>query len=470
MSTPIHWHEGLFLEPHHLQAFQRTILHHVWGGPRQHAPFTYGVIEARLSQDELAEGRIRFDPLHVILPGGTVFSFPQDAELPSLDIKNAFQTRPAGFTVGVALPLWRRLRQNTIPFGEALTGPAPKIRYRAHEEMVADENAGSNEQPLQVLRLNGRLVFSDDDLDGMEFLPLVRVLPKTSEDEVSTRSADPQFVPATLLLRGSPTLFRLVRDLAGAVTAVRNQIGEQLASSPFDLRALQGAQFEQMNRLRCLSRSASLLNSLVDDSGVRQGCAGRVPTYEVYLALQDLLAELSSIYPAKRVFMWEPYNHDDPYPSFADLNLKIRAFLHPSGTNFRKFNFALERGHFFGTIPAGFFQNITGCYLSIETEGDATALARLAEDRDNFKLLPASFVEELAVRGLILKEERNVPADLPLRAGQFYFRVDTGASSPLVWERFQAEPRAAVHFQDPDLTRYRLAFYVTLSTPPSEKP
>ncbi len=468
MSTLIHWHEGLFLQPHHLQSFQRSMLHHIWGGPRLHGPFAYGVVEARLSLDELAEGRLRFDPLHVVLPSGTVFRFPEDAELPTLDIKQAFDKRPEGFTAGLALPLRHRERPNTIPFGGAANGPAPNLRYRAHEENVTDENIGANPQPLQFLRLNGRLMFADEPRDDMEFLPLVRVLARASEQRGSFRVADPRFVPATLLLSGSAVLHKLVRDLAAAVAAVRNQLGEQLAASPFDLRALQGSQFEQVSSLRCLARGASLLGSLVDEAASRQACAGRAPLYDVYLALQDLLAELSAIYPAKRVFTWAPYDHDDPYPAFADLDEKIRAFLFPSGTNFRKIDFALERGHFFGDVPPGFFQNITGCHLRIETKQDATALGRLVEQRDLFKLLPASFVEELAVRGLVLSEERNVPPDLPLRADQYYYRVDTAASSPMIWERFQVEPRAAVHFQDADLSRYKIALFVTIPPPPAQ--
>ncbi|HEV7403948.1 MAG TPA: type VI secretion system baseplate subunit TssK [Chthoniobacteraceae bacterium] len=467
MSTLIHWHEGLFLQPHHLQSLQRTLLHHTWGGPRLQAPFAYGVVEARLSADELAEGRLRFDPLHVILPSGTVFRYPEDAELPTLDIQKAFDKRPNGFTAGLGLPLWRGVRANTITYGEALSGPAPNLRYRAHEETVTDENSGANPQPVQLLRLNGRLLYADDVIEDLEFMPLVRVVPRSSEERGSSRLADPRYVPATLLLRGSSVLYKLVRDLAAAVAAVRNQLGEQLAASPFDLRALQGSQFEQVSRLRCLHRSAALLGSLVDDVPSRRSCAGRAPLYDVYLALQDLLAELSAIYPAKRVFTWAPYDHDDPYPAFADLDEKIRAFLFPSGTNFRKINLILERGHFFGDVPPGFFQDITGCYLSIETEQSATVLARLVEDRDHFKLLPASFVEELAVRGLLLREERNVPADLPLRAGQYYYRVDIPGSSRHIWDRFLVEPRVAVHFQDPDLSRFKLSLYVTIPPPPA---
>ena len=223
---------------------------------------------------------------------------------------------------------------------------------------------------------------------------------------------------------------------------------------------------EQMARLRCFTRGGALLTSLTDGATDRAGCAGRCPPYEAYLAMQDVLAELTALYPAKRVLTWLPYNHDDPWPCFADLDEKIRAFLNPAGANFRKINFVLENGLFFAQVPAGFFRDITGCYLCIEGAQDATQLARQVENRDHFKLLPATYVERVAVRGLQLSEERNLPPDLPLRAGRYFYRVD-GSASAHVWERFVNEDRVAVHFQSADLHKFSISLYVTV--PPSEK-
>jgi len=460
----VHWHDGLFLQPHHLQSLQNAVFDGMHDQRKLSMGFSYGVIEAQLSADELNNGHVRFDSLQVAMPRGAVFRYPQEADLPSLDIRAELQKRPEGLVVGLALPIWQRSAPNSIPVGEDLAGPARRVRYRAIEAEVADENSGANKQFVQYLKHNGRLAFGHEQFEDTEFLPLLRILQSSSEDTRGPRMADPRFVPATLLLRGSDVLFRLVRDLNGQVSATRMQLAEQLAASPLDLRLLQGAQFEQMARLRCLTRSSALLNSLLDDSPTRTGCAGRCPTFEAYLAMQDLLAELASLYVSKRVVKWEPYNHDDPWPCFADLDEKIRAFLNPMGAHYRRITFALENGIFYGQVPAGFFKDITGCFLSIEGAQDATTLSRMVENRDYFKLLPASFVEELAIRGLQLKEERSLPADLPLRAGQYYYKVD-GSTSAHVWERFIVEPRAAVHFQAPDLTRYKLSLYVTLPPP-----
>ena len=41
--------------------------------------------------------RLRFDKLRVIMPSGLEVNFPENAELPSLDIKQAFATSGGSF-------------------------------------------------------------------------------------------------------------------------------------------------------------------------------------------------------------------------------------------------------------------------------------------------------------------------------------------------------------------------------------
>ena len=64
----VHWHEGLFLQPHHLQLMQRQVQVDIRAARAALQPYCYGVIESRLSNDDLADGRIRFERLRAIMP------------------------------------------------------------------------------------------------------------------------------------------------------------------------------------------------------------------------------------------------------------------------------------------------------------------------------------------------------------------------------------------------------------------
>ena len=79
----IHWYEGLFLQPHHLQSMQRHILEKIAGERRYRWAHPYGILRMRLSDADLENHRIRFDELHAIMPSGLEVCVPGNAELPS---------------------------------------------------------------------------------------------------------------------------------------------------------------------------------------------------------------------------------------------------------------------------------------------------------------------------------------------------------------------------------------------------
>src|SRR5258708_4026379 len=113
MSLEIHWHEGLFLQPHHLQRMQRAVHDSLCAERKLAWAYPYGIIEARLSRDDLENMRIRFERLRAIMPSGQIINYPDNAELPSLDVKQALARSVAGFKVFLGIPLWQNARANS---------------------------------------------------------------------------------------------------------------------------------------------------------------------------------------------------------------------------------------------------------------------------------------------------------------------------------------------------------------------
>src|SRR5205085_11570825 len=143
MSIKIHWQEGLFLQPHHLQRMQKSAEDELASERRLSWPYPYGIIEARLSRDELENKRIRFDKLRAIMPSGLEVNYPAAAELPSLDIAQAFSKGAGSFTILLGVPLWQNSRANTVPITHESDSRA-KLLYRVAEMECHDENTGEN--------------------------------------------------------------------------------------------------------------------------------------------------------------------------------------------------------------------------------------------------------------------------------------------------------------------------------------
>jgi type VI secretion system protein ImpJ len=446
----VHWHEGLFLLPHHFQRLQRSIGETATSERTLAKPYPYGLIDARLSNDDLENLQIRFDRLHAIMPSGQQVRFPQDAELPVIDIRQAFEAR-GRFTVFLAVPLWFEVRANCLESIEK-TGSRAKILYRVVESEVADENTGENPKPMLHRRVNARLLLDNEDSSDMEVLPLFRVT-RAAGEGVGLPRRDPEFVGPCLILNGSPALRDLVRDITSQVLASRHELTIQLSRGGFSIDTMRGIQFEQMLRLRTLNHYGARLEALIETPNLAP--------FEIYLELLELMGELSALYPDRDLFESIPYVHLDPYPCFNSLAAKIRLLLRGSvAPSFLKVLFTEVDGLRKAALTDEHFQRPSDYFLGIQTKEDPRALAQIVEDADRFKLMPESMAGR-AIRGVMLKEERFPPLELPAQSNLYYFRLLRGDSARS-WQQIQSEKSAIVRWIGNDSADYIITLYMTL--------
>ncbi|MEM7623906.1 MAG: type VI secretion system baseplate subunit TssK, partial [Planctomycetota bacterium] len=310
MSVQVHWHEGLFLQPHHLQHLQRQSLDRL-GAERGNAyAYPYGVVSARISSDELENMRVRFDQLRVILPGGMVVDVPENADLPSLDISEQFAASTRPLTVSLGVPLWYSNRGNALEIGD--TDWRVKRLYRVAEQEAPDENTGENRQSLLVRKINARLLLDTDDRSDLEVLPLLRI-GHGAGDDVGLPRLDASFVPSCFLLSGSPTLRDTLRDLANQVEAARKEAVIVLTRAGFNVELLTGVRVQQLMRLQVLNRYAATLMPMVQ-------AAGGFTPFDIYLEMRRLLADLAALQPDRDAWDAPKYDHDNPGPVFMELS------------------------------------------------------------------------------------------------------------------------------------------------------
>jgi type VI secretion system ImpJ/VasE family protein len=447
----IHWHEGLFLQPHHLQRLQRNVMDSISNERKLAWEYPYGIIDMRVSVGDLESGKLRFDKLRALMPSGTEVNFPEDAEMAVVDIKEALEELGT-FTVFLAIPLWFKSRANCLNSDESV-GSQAKILYRVVESEWADENTGSNAKAMLERRINARLLIGDEDRKDMEVIPLFRITRSAGED-VGLPRLDSEFVGPCLVLKGSMILRELVRNLRGQIEASRQELIVQINRGGFSIDNVRGTQFEQMTRLQALNRSLVRLEALLD--------VPSVTPFQIYLDMRSLLADLCAMHPDRDLFETQPYNHDNPYPCFQEIIQKIGLFLRGAvAPNFLKVPFTPSGAVLQATLTEEHFTQPTCYFLGIRTREDPLALARFVENEDRFKLMPAS-MSDRAIRGILLKEDRQPPLELPAQTGLFYYRLQCEECAP-VWNLIKQEKSAIVRWSGNDKADYQVTLYMPLA-------
>ncbi len=449
MPLQIHWEEGLFLQPHHLQRMQKSLFDLAGRERALTWSYPYGVVDGHLSADDLRAFRIQFTRLRAVMPSGLEVNFPENAELPTIDIKQAFASSTGGFTVYLGVPLWIDGRANSLN-GQGGDSRA-KLIYRIAEVECPDENTGENPKPLLVRRLNARILLETEDRSNLEVLPLFRVTRSITE-ESSMPQLDPDFVAPAMVLNASPVLREIVRDLSAQIEASRKELVVQVARGGFSIETLRGMQFEQILRLRTLNKFAGRLPSLL--------AAGSLSPFVFYLELREMYSELTALYPDKDDFDVLAYNHDNPVLCFRDLSHKIRAYVRGSvAPSFMKVPFIHDGQYLSATFTDDQLNKPNDYFLGIKTREDPRAVAALVEDADKFKLMPRSLATR-AIWGVRLKEERIVPTELPAANDLHYFRLQR-ADSQRVWDLLKVEKQAIIRWTGKEDADYNITLYMT---------
>ena len=458
MSIHVHWSEGLFLQPHHLQVSEHSTAERIRADRRLNFPYPWGIIEARLSRDELENFRLHFDRLRVVMPSGLEVNFPEDTELPTFDVRQALAKSNGSMTIKLAIPLWQAGRRNTMPENQS-ADPRSKFIYTVSEVQRPDENTGENPQPIKIRKLNARLLLGNEDEADLEVLPLLRIQRAGGSDNALPRE-DLEYVPPCLLLRGSPVIYELVRDLAAQVEASRKELVNRLSASAFSIEKMQAPQMESLLRLQTLNRFGGMLPAIVN--------APNVTPFQCYLSLRELLGELAALYPARDPFEVPNYDHENLYVSFFELAGRVRELLRGKvEAIYEELPFKDEDGKPVARLNDAHFTRPTAWFLGVYTRLDPQALANYLIDADRFKVLPFSYGDR-AIRGIELKWEPVPPPGLPTPNGLYYFRLQHTVSGR-VWAVAQSEKALTIRMKTTELdwtgTRFSLFMILPSGAP-----
>jgi type VI secretion system protein ImpJ len=458
----IHWHEGLFLQPHHLQLLQRHLLEQVRRSRAVTLTDGWGVLESRLSHDDLADGRVRFDRLRAILPSGQEVLHPDEARLQPLDLKSEMARGSGPWDVHLVVPLWSATQANAFEMGSAGRADSRvKLLFLPEESPgVRDENSGTNPIPVYRRRINARLALGNDEdvtsLDApVERMRLARVTMATGEETGRLR-LDPEVAPPCLRVGASAALHERMRELCAQLNASREQLRVKLATGGLPLEV----KWELQMRLAVLNRFCGSLPARLE--------GGSVAPRELYALLRELLGELLALHPGENLFDCASYDHKDPLPALREIDRKIRGEIRvareaePLRVEFEGAPGAMRAG-----LDPAQLARATGYWLGVKTRADRTKLVVFLTNPNKFVLIPES-MKLAAPIGLELAEETQPPLDLPGQTHLYYFRLlqDASPRAKQRWEQMVKEKAILARWNpnEFDLRDAKLALYMTVAS------
>ncbi|MFO0826524.1 MAG: type VI secretion system baseplate subunit TssK [Phycisphaerales bacterium] len=333
-DLPVHWEDGLYLDPHHFQQMQRHIDSRFIGERSLLAPFAYGVIDLAIDESRLRGARrIRLERLDAVMPSGRrVRLEAANIEERVLD-ESVLQKHPS-FRVDLALPLWQPRRANAYrPVPRSAGDSAPgAVRGVADWDRrvfrveglpdVADENELDNPRHLDVRKWNATLLFEDEPDNGCERLPLIRIRRETASEGTVPR-LDPAFVGPTMRLAGSNALCDRVARVSAALAEETESLRSALHSAGFNPATAQRVDLLALSmRLSILGSRAARISALTMSSATSP--------FVMYVELADLRRALFGLDPEVAAPLLSgaaqhdsDYRHDDPAIAFQRLEADI---------------------------------------------------------------------------------------------------------------------------------------------------
>lgn len=413
-TRAVHWHEGMFLRPHHFQTGQRHLEHMAHRGAKWDLHYNWGLRSVDLDLDALANYRLVVRALEARLRDGALVSIPEDGLLPALELKAPFE-QAASLTVYLAIPVLHLGRAN------ASTTAASEARYLLDTQELEDENTGVNPQPLQVRLLNLKLLLSGQDQTGYEVLPIARI--EKSPRAEATPQLDETYIPPVLALDAwKPLGFDIVQAVFDRIGKKIELLSSQIVTRGIGVDMSSGADALLVGQLRELNETYSLLNCLAFAQGVHP--------LPAYLELCRAVGKLAIFSPTRRPPDLPHYDHDDLGGCFyrvkQHLDDLLNLLVEPEYKE-RPFIGAGLRMQV--TLEPAWLESVWQMYIGVQSPLDPEELIGLLTRAGQLDMKVGSSdrvdtLYRLGQAGLRFSPSPRPPRALPVVPGQVYFQIN----------------------------------------------
>jgi type VI secretion system protein ImpJ len=431
---PVHWSEGMFLRPQHFQASDRHRDELSVLGLRARDPCGYGVCSLEIDPTALAARKIEIRACRAVLPDGTLVWLepgeqPDRVSLVHLAATASRLEAPLGealansdrVTVYLAVPRLDVSAANVAP-----PGAAEKSRFTALRQEIQDQTTGGNDQEIEFLRLNCRILLSTQDLSGYDVLPLARI--RSTGSREAAPEIDPDYFPPVLSIEAWEPLGRdVVRSTYDLLARKIEVLSEQAVNQQVGFSSSEPGDIDRLVLLSKVIESHAALRVIAFAPGIHPRTA--------YLEMCRIVGQLGVFEPERRLTELPVYDHDDLARIFKDVRDRIERMLSGVAT------LAYEQRYFVGTGPSTLGVSLEAKWLQSDwrwyvgvlrgemSEEECRILLTRAKDGSaqlDWKLGSASQVDQLfrmGMPGLQLIPIDRPPQALPQKGSWVYYQI-----------------------------------------------
>jgi type VI secretion system protein ImpJ len=428
---PIFWHEGMFLRPQHFQAAERHLDQQIERSAKWDLHHNWGLRSIDINEDALSSYRFEVRDLKGRLHDGTLVDLAADASKLFLDLKAAFIERnEPQVTVYLAVPVLNLGRANVSQNGSADTA-----RYGTDAQDLEDENTGLNPQPLQVRRLNLKLLLSIQDMTGYVTLPIARL--KRADIAEGVPQLDKTYIPPLLACTAWKPLYTEILDnVMGRLNQKTELLANLITSRNLSFDSTSQGDRRLIEQMRIMNEAVAVCRMLFPAQGVHP--------FTTYLELCRLVGSLSILDLGKaRTPELPMYDHDNLGECFYQAAKHIHNLLgqdvEPEYKE-RPFKGAGMRMEVTG-IESQWLETIWQMFVGVESPLPAEECRMLLTraGRLDMKLGASERVDEIFRRGeagLRFAYTNTPPRALPRKSGLIYFQIDRD-SQKSDWDHVQ---------------------------------
>ena len=431
----VNWHEGLFLHPHHFQAWDRHWTERVSTGEQWQAPHGYGLLDIAINRDALASGFLQVDSLRCRTPGGSLIDWTNGAKVERRDLRPALESSPSNsdrrsksnpgespipqecryVDIFVGVPRLKLGHSNVDPQGHANGS-----RFRAQWLDLPDELDAACVKPVELRELNARILLSHEDLAGFDVLRIARVR-RNEEDGVQVR-IDGNYIPPLMECAASRLLqTEILSSLCDLLQQYCEQYSKQVIDSGGAFHASTPIDAQRMMVLQVVYPAVSVLRMLAQSSGVHP--------FTLYLELTRLAGSIDLLHPQRKMYHTAAYDHENLGEIF--FALKRRILTGVEGL----LKAPYRQGAFFGyengmrlQIERSFFTATKRWFLGVhrgQTSVD-TIHQWMTQGKLDWKMGSETQVEKLFTMrapGVEVKRCNLLPATLPKSEDWIYYEI-----------------------------------------------